>query len=53
MSVTNCFYNYLSVVEAAGIEPASEKARHLKPTCVSDSYVFGSRLKNRQERRLT
>jgi len=29
--------NYLFVVEAAGVEPASEKARHAKTTCVSDS----------------
>ena len=25
------------LVEAAGVEPASEKARHAKTTCVSDS----------------
>jgi hypothetical protein len=25
------------LVEAAGVEPASEKVRHAKPTCVSDS----------------
>jgi len=29
--------NQLFVVEAAGVEPASEKARHAKTTCVSDS----------------
>lgn len=27
----------LAMVEAAGIEPASEKANCLKPTCVADS----------------
>ena len=27
------------LVEAAGVEPASEKARHAKPTCVSGSAV--------------
>jgi len=26
------------VVEAAGVEPASEKARRDKPTCVAGSY---------------
>ena len=33
------------MVEAAGVEPASEKARHEKTTCVSDSVVFGRRLR--------
>jgi hypothetical protein len=28
-------------VEAAGIEPASEKARHEKTTCVSSSVFVG------------
>jgi hypothetical protein len=36
-------------VEAAGIEPASEKVRRAKPTCVSDSVWFNDALKNRQE----
>lgn len=27
----------ITMVEAAGIEPASEKANCLKPTCVADS----------------
>jgi hypothetical protein len=31
--------NDLELVEAAGVEPASEKARRVKPTCVSDSIV--------------
>jgi len=31
-------------VEAAGVEPASEKARRDKPTCVSNSY-FRRRLR--------
>jgi hypothetical protein len=26
------------VVEAAGVEPASEKVRNEKPTCVTDSF---------------
>ena len=30
--------NQKELVEAAGIEPASEKARRQKPTCVSDSF---------------
>jgi len=30
-----------SLVEAAGVEPASEKARRAKPTCVSGS-VFSN-----------
>ena len=38
-------------VEAAGVEPASEKARHAKPTCVSGSVYFSDFLKNRQERK--
>ena len=40
----------MSLVEAAGVEPASEKARREKTTCVSDSVFFGHRLRNRQER---
>ena len=28
------------LVEAAGVEPASEKVRRVKPTCVSGSGVF-------------
>jgi hypothetical protein len=50
MLVTYCRYNEKKLVEAAGVEPASEKARHAKPTCVSDPSVFGSQLKNRQKR---
>ena len=39
-----CQGNYLylkgiKLVEAAGVEPASEKAHRAKPTCVSDSGV--------------
>jgi len=41
----------MDLVEAAGVEPASEKARRAKPTCVSGSVRFGSFLKNRQERK--
>jgi len=37
------------VVEAAGAEPASEKARHEKTTCVSGSLFVGRRVENRQE----
>ena len=37
------------LVEAAGIEPASEKARPAKTTCVSGSLVFVHPLMNRQE----
>ena len=37
MKATYMNPNYLFVVEAAGVEPASEKARHAKTTCVSDS----------------
>ena len=35
-------YNEIKVVEAAGVEPASEKVRNEKPTCVADS-IFSSR----------
>ena len=38
------------MVEAAGVEPASEKVYRKKTTCVSDSLVFVRLLKNRQER---
>jgi hypothetical protein len=34
-----------TVVEAAGVEPASEKARREKATCVSDSVVVGRRIR--------
>jgi hypothetical protein len=37
------------VVEAAGVEPASEKARHAKTTCVSDSVFFVRPPLNRQD----
>ena len=33
------------MVEAAGVEPASEKARNEETTCVSGSVVFGRRLR--------
>ena len=36
-------------MEAAGVEPASEKARRAKPTCVSDSLVFVRLRLNRQD----
>jgi len=32
------------LVEAAGVEPASEKARYAKPTCVSGSGMFNDYL---------
>ena len=38
------------MVEAAGIEPASEKARHEKTTCVSDSLGVGDDHKNRRRK---
>ena len=38
------------VVEAAGVEPASEKVNREKTTCVSDSVVFVRLMRNRQER---
>jgi len=34
-----------NLVEAAGVEPASEKARREKTTCVSDSVVVGRRIR--------
>jgi len=37
------------MVEAAGVEPASEKARYAKPTCVSDSVFVGGPPLNRQD----
>jgi len=37
-------------VEAAGVEPASEKVFREKTTCVSDSVVFVRLMRNRQER---
>jgi len=37
--------NKCKVVEAAGVEPASEKARREKTTCVSDSVVVGRRIR--------
>jgi len=38
------------VVEAAGVEPASEKVHRKKATCVSGSLVFVRLLRSRQER---
>ena len=38
------------VVEAAGVEPASEKVYREKTTCVSGSVVFVRLLRNRQEK---
>ena len=40
----------LEVVEAAGVEPASEKVYREKATCVSGSVVLVRLLRNRQER---
>jgi len=37
------------VVEAAGVEPASEKVPRKKTTCVSGSVVFVRPMRNRQE----
>ena len=33
--------NDKNMVEAAGVEPASEKVRNEKPTCVADSKFSG------------
>ena len=41
------------LVEAAGVEPASEKARRAKPTCVAVSVSFTGCLRKRQERQPT
>ena len=38
-----------SLVEAAGVEPASEKVYREKTTCVSDSLFFVRPMRNRQE----
>jgi len=38
-----------NMVEAAGVEPASEKVYREKTTCVSGSLVFVRLLRNRQE----
>ena len=38
------------VVEAAGVEPASEKVPRRKTTCVSGSVFFVRLLRYRQER---
>jgi len=37
------------VVEAAGVEPASEKVNRKKTTCVSGSVFFVRPMRNRQE----
>jgi len=37
------------MVEAAGVEPASEKARREKTTCVSGSVVSAAGWRNQQE----
>jgi hypothetical protein len=39
-----------NLVEAAGVEPASEKVHREKTTCVSDSLFFVRLMRNRQER---
>jgi len=36
-------------VEAAGVEPASEKVNRKKTTCVSGSVFFDHPMRNRQE----
>ena len=41
--------NQLDVVEAAGVEPASEKVHREKTTCVSGSVFFDRPMRNRQE----
>jgi len=37
------------MVEAAGVEPASEKVNRKKTTCVSGSVFFVHPMRNRQE----
>ena len=37
------------VVEAAGVEPASEKARHEETTCVAGLKIFGGGPEIRRE----
>jgi len=37
------------VVEAAGVEPASEKVHRDQTTCVSGSVIFDRLMRNRQE----
>ena len=39
----------IKLVEAAGVEPASEKARHAVTTCVSDSVIVGCPRLNQQD----
>ena len=39
----------LKLVEAAGVEPASEKVYRMKATCVSGSLVFDRLIRYRQE----
>jgi len=41
--------NKIILVEAAGVEPASEKVNREKTTCVSDSVFFVHPMRNRQE----
>jgi hypothetical protein len=43
------FYYKIRVVEAAGVEPASEKVYRRKATCVSGSVIFVHLMRNRQE----
>jgi len=40
----------MEMVEAAGVEPASEKVYREKTTCVSGSVVFVRAIRYRQER---
>jgi hypothetical protein len=42
-------YNTNRVVEAAGVEPASEKVYREKTTCVSGPVVFDRFIRSRQE----
>ena len=43
------FHNKMELVEAAGVEPASEKVHRDKATCVSGSLFFDRLMRNRQE----
>ena len=53
LAVASVFACWGKLVEAAGVEPASEKARRAKPTCVSGSGVSAAAYKTgKSDRRL-
>jgi hypothetical protein len=49
MTRSRVLWNRELMVEAAGVEPASEKARPAVTTCVSDSLFFDQSLENQQD----